>query len=61
MLIRVHSEKEAVFWQRLILSEEERRSFTTWRGGYRWFRSPNVTPIEWYRRIEPIPNSRKVA
>jgi hypothetical protein len=40
------------FWQRLILPEEERRHLYPdykWSGGYRWFRSPNVYPIEKYR------------
>jgi hypothetical protein len=57
-LVRVYSEKEVTFWQRLILPEEDRRS--VWRGGYRYFRSPNVIPIEWYRRVGPI-SGRKVA
>jgi hypothetical protein len=35
-LSRVYSEKEEAFWQKLIPPEEERRSFATWRGGYRW-------------------------
>jgi hypothetical protein len=32
--------------------EEERRQYTSapWGGGFRWFRSPNVIPIEQYRR-----------
>jgi hypothetical protein len=32
--------------------EEDRALFTTasWRGEYRWFRSPNVIPIEQWRR-----------
>jgi hypothetical protein len=40
------------FWQKLVLPEEDRRRLfpdTPWRGGYRWFRSPNVVPIEKYR------------
>jgi hypothetical protein len=45
------------FWQKLILPEDDprRRLGAPWRGGYRWFRSPNVVPIERYR------NKRKKA
>ena len=41
---------EDAFWRRLILPQEDRR--TPWEGkGYRWFRSPNIIPIEqWQRR-----------
>jgi hypothetical protein len=40
------------FLQSLVLPEEDRihRTSTPWRGGYRWFRSPNVIPIEKYRK-----------
>jgi hypothetical protein len=36
----------------LIPSEEDRPKFTTakWDGGYRWFRSPNVVPLEQWRK-----------
>jgi hypothetical protein len=32
--------------------EEDRHLFTSvpWSGGYRWFRSPNIVPIEQYRK-----------
>jgi hypothetical protein len=32
--------------------EEDRALYTTapWHGGYRWFRAPNVIPIEQWRR-----------
>ena len=48
-------DEEHAFWQKLILPEEDRRHLTTavWDGkGYRWFRSPNVTPIEQWRGRE---------
>jgi hypothetical protein len=38
--------------RRLIPCEEDRRRLfptTTWAGGYRWFRSPNVIDLEAYR------------
>jgi hypothetical protein len=44
---------DETFWQRLVLPEEDRRRLfpgTVWRSGYRWFRSPNVVPIEQWRR-----------
>jgi hypothetical protein len=44
------------FWRKLILPEEGRlANGVVYRGGYRWFRSPNVVPIERYR------NKRKKA
>ena len=43
-------DEEFLRW--MIFPEEDRHKFTTtpWRGGYRWFRSPNVIPLEHYRR-----------
>jgi hypothetical protein len=39
------------FWRKLVLPQEERmRLGIPWRGGYRWFRSPNVVCLEHYRR-----------
>jgi hypothetical protein len=40
------------FLRRYKWCEEDRCLFTTqpWTGGFRWFRSPNVIPIEHYRR-----------
>jgi hypothetical protein len=41
---------EDAFWRKLILPEEDRlANGTVYRGGYRWFRSPNIIPIERYR------------
>jgi hypothetical protein len=40
---------EDTFWRKLVLPQEDRR--TPWEGkGYRWFRSPNIVPIEQRRR-----------
>jgi hypothetical protein len=45
------TEDEDVFWRKLVLPQEERmRLGIPWHGGYRWFRSPNVIPIEQWRR-----------
>jgi hypothetical protein len=45
------SEEDEAFLRRIIFCEEDRRKFTAapWTGGYRWFRSPNVVPIEQWR------------
>jgi hypothetical protein len=46
-------EDEEIFWRRLVLPEEDRRRLfpgVEWLGGYRWFRSPNVVPIEQIRQ-----------
>jgi hypothetical protein len=47
--------EDEAFLHRIIFPEEDRRLFTStpWRGGYRWFRSPNVIPIEQARRLKP--------
>jgi hypothetical protein len=46
-----YTEKEHSFWRSLVLPQEEPRRLTQWHGkGYRWFRSPNVVPIEQWRR-----------
>jgi hypothetical protein len=45
---------EDAFWRKLILPQEDRE--TLWEGkGYRWFRSPNVIPIEQWRRRDEEP------
>ena len=43
------------FWRKLVLCEEDRRQLIPWRpwvAGYRWFRSPNVVPIEYMAKTE---------
>jgi hypothetical protein len=46
--------KEDEFWRKFALPEEDRLLLDpgyTWAGiRYRWFRSPNVVPIEQWRR-----------
>lgn len=45
------TEDEDTFWRRLILPEEDHlRMGKPWTGGYRWFRSPNVVPLEQWRK-----------
>ena len=54
-----YSEDDEAFWQKLVLPQEARVRLIEWKGrGYRWFRSPNVVPIEHYRRPEPTPQQK---
>ena len=41
--------------QAITFPEEDRRLFTaaSWHGEYRWFRSPNVIPLEQWRNRMP--------
>ena len=51
-------DKEDAFWRKLILPQEERS--IPWEGkGYRWFRSPNVVPLEQWRRRKDRETSRE--
>jgi hypothetical protein len=45
-------EDEEAFFRSITFPEEDRRLLTAapWRGEYRWFRSPNVVPLEQRRR-----------
>jgi hypothetical protein len=54
MLTNSSDDEEAdnLLLRRLIPCEEDRRRlFPTmaWAGGYRWFRSPNIIDLEFYR------------
>ena len=45
------AEDEDIFWRRLILPEEDHLQMgKPWTGGYRWFRAPNIIPIEQWRK-----------
>ena len=52
MANRKHTDDDEEFLHQVIFPEEDRHKFTAtpWRGGYRWFRSPNIIPLEYYRR-----------
>jgi hypothetical protein len=57
-------EDDEAFLRRLIFCEEDRRRITSapWTGGYRWFRSPNVVPIEqWQKRRNSEPPRKKAS
>jgi hypothetical protein len=51
-MAKQHTAEEEDSLRRYILSEEDRAALTSekWNGGYRWFRSPNVIPLEQWRR-----------
>ena len=39
-------------WQKLVMSEEDRRQYLSapsWDGGFRWFRSANIIDLQQYR------------
>jgi hypothetical protein len=46
------TDSDEAFLRKVIFCEEDRRLYTTtpWQGGYRWFRSANIVPIEQWRR-----------
>jgi hypothetical protein len=60
MIEKTFSPATEAFYQRRILSEEDRKRLlgVEWKGGYRWFRSKNIVPIEHYRRSEPAPRQK---
>jgi hypothetical protein len=47
-----HEDDDDLLRQLTPCEEDRRRLFpaTKWTGGYRWFRSPNVSDLEAYRR-----------
>ena len=71
--IETHSEAEVVmvgrdedeeaFLRSVTFPEEDRRLFTTapWRGEFRWFRSPNIIPLEQRRKRKPDSDTNAAA
>jgi hypothetical protein len=59
-LLRAYTPEDEAFWRTLIFPEEERMALTSvsWNGGYRWFSSTNVVPIEHYRRPNSLPQRK---
>jgi hypothetical protein len=50
---QIKDDDDEEFMRSLIRPEEDRRRLhptIPWEGGFRWFRSPNVVPIERYRQ-----------
>ena len=50
-------ERDEAFLREWTIPEEDRAKYTSqpWAGEYRWFRSPNVIPLEryWHRLQSP--------
>jgi hypothetical protein len=61
MVLKRYTQQDESFLQRVVFAEEDRHLFTTasWGGEYRWFRSPNIVPIEHWRR--PIVDKERPA
>jgi hypothetical protein len=54
---QVEQEDDETFMRSLTWCEEDRRRLhpgVAWNGGYRWFRSPNVIPLERYRPFKRV-------
>jgi hypothetical protein len=47
-------EDDEAFLRSLVFPEEDRLQLTAaaWRGGFRWFRSPNIIPLEKFRALD---------
>jgi hypothetical protein len=64
MVIRRYSAEDEAFLRQVVIPEEDQHLYTTATpraDGFRWFRSPNVIPIEHWRRLKVQPmvsNSR---
>jgi hypothetical protein len=58
-----YGEADEAFWKQLVPCEEDRPKFAAskQRGGFRWFRSPNIVPLEKYRRPSPPNGDQRAA
>ena len=58
---KIRTAEEEAFWQKLLLPEDDLRRQDCPRvpGGYRWFRAPNVIPIERWKRLEAAWNASR--
>ena len=55
-MVEVYTDTDEAFLRELVLPEEDRLRLhptVQWTGGFRWFRSLNVIPIERWKRSEP--------
>ena len=55
-MVEVYTDTDEAFLRQLVLPEEDRLRLhptVQWTGGFRWFRSLNVIPIERWKRSEP--------
>lgn len=48
------NDEDAEFLRSIIFPDEDRLQLTTaaWHGGFRWFRSPNIIPLEKFRVLD---------
>ena len=66
-LYRKDDDEGETFLRRFVVPEEDRHLFTTtpWTGGFRWFRSANILPLERYRHLktksQPIPDRKRLS
>jgi hypothetical protein len=63
-VIKRYNDKQQAFWRRFTFPQEDRHLYTSapWKTGeFRWFRSHNVLPFEWYRRSTPLETDQQVA
>lgn len=60
-LIRRYDKSFEEFHRQFTLPQEDRMQHTDspHAGGYRWFKSPNVVPIEYYRRVSDLAATTK--
>jgi hypothetical protein len=60
-LIRRYDKSTEEFHRQFTWSQEDRSKRTNqpWPGGYRWFKSPNITPIEYYRRLDTVDATKR--
>jgi hypothetical protein len=54
VILRRYNLEDEAFLRQVVFPEEDRYRFTAapWRGEFRWFRSPNIVPIEHWRRVK---------
>jgi hypothetical protein len=63
MAMGTSTDPDEAFLRQLVLSEEDRLRLhptVRWMGGFRWFRSPNVIPLEQWRRREEGETERRI-
>jgi hypothetical protein len=61
-MVQRETDTDEAFLRQLVLPEEDRLRLhptVRWTGGFRWFRSPNVLPIEQWKRSEPEDAQRR--
>jgi hypothetical protein len=52
VMVERDTDTDEAFLRQVVLSEEDRLRLhptVPWTGGFRWFRSPNIIPIEQWR------------